>query len=187
MAAGELGSEWDPMQGGFGETMDGGQNGMIPGLLFLSSFAGISIGAFMGAGGLAIGLPPSYYAGTTINGVVYFGLTPEAAAAVAAVGTGAVTQDAATALVGSALMGGGTALGVDAAAIIAIDHYNIAGDGQHYQNFGDYFSLFIPGYTGPGTSPGYPNFPGGGYPNPFGTGGLVCWVPFDVEYCHWEE
>lgn len=184
---GELGAEWDPMQGSYSETMDGGQNGMIPGLMFLSVFSGIGVGAFLGAEGMALGAPISFTEGITIDGVTYFGMTQEGAQAIAALGAGAITQDAATAIQAAAIMGGGTALEIDAAAFLALDQYNPSQDLREWQNFGDYLSLFQNGYIGPGIAPGYPGFPGYGYPNPFGVGGMVCYVNGDTEECHWEE
>lgn len=173
---------YDPSQADYISARDQA----IGGLIGLSAFAMIGVGAFFTTGAIAAGTVAE---GITINGTTYYGVTQATAEFYAGIGTGAITQEAATALVGSAVIGGGSAL--DAAAIIALDHFDISRDARFWQNFGDYMSLFIPGYSGPGIPAGYPGFPGVGYPNPFGTGGFVCYVPYfgddTQEYCFWEE
>lgn len=172
-------------------TNVGNKHIALAGLAGLAACGMVGVGAFFGWGSVVAGTATE--AGITINGVTYYGISQATAEAIAATGSGAISQEAATAIVGSAIMGGGSAL--DAAALIALFIWQPPPPvtPAHHGNFGSYLG----GFTGLGAGgfaepPGFPGFPGGGHGwngpgGATGCGWVIVYYPDDPTrpVAHW--
>lgn len=85
-------------------------------------------------------------------------------------------------------------LGIDAAAIVILDHFHISENSHtayHYGRHGAYMGGAVPGPGGLAEPPGFPGFPGSGIPHmppglPPGAG-WVCYIDEGgLEWCHLE-
>lgn len=168
----ELADQWHPSNADYaqGNSMEGWTGGLIA----LSAFAMIGIGAFF-AVGAGIG------EGITVGGTTYYGVSQATAEALAAIGEGAMTVEAANTVTSAAIMGGGSAF--DAAAVIALYSYDVSSPRfrWHYGRFGAWMGYFTGlGVGGFSTPPGFPDFPGHGFPM---GGAWVCYTIDEYEYC----
>lgn len=184
----EIGPEWDPAAHDYNDfsTPDGRLMGQIMGLTALSAFALIGIGAFCTVAAAEVGtaLDITYTVGgsTIIAGGTAM---TEGQAAILAVSEAEGMTGFGAALLETIIEGGFTAL-FSVESLLALSNYQIPYNPQapnFYGGLGNYLGWFVPGGGGITEPPGFPGFPGHGYPV---GGGWVCWVHNDVEYCHWE-
>lgn len=80
---------------------------------------------------------------------------------------------------------GFTALSMDGLLVLAaFDATADPGLAQNYGNSGSWLGRYLDGLGGGfATPPGFPGFPGYGYPT--GTGGWVCYHLNNTQYCYW--
>lgn len=163
------------------------------GLVALTAFSALSIGGFLTPAAVLAG--PLLDGGVmTGAGNVYFGLTLEAAEAMdAAFAGGVLTQEAATGIMTTAIINGGsTTTGLaDAAALIALDSYEPPHPIHHGILFDihiylDYLFDNIDPHTG---EPPQGGGAGGHAPHP-GNAHLQCYVIIidghSTQLCYWE-
>lgn len=164
---------------------------LLGSLGFLAAFALVSVGAYFTPAQAALGAGAPIY----VNGTAYYGITLEEAttidAALVAADAGDLTLM--TPAIGELITASGLAgttgsfriLSLE--AMVALATYSVAHNAHFYGNFGSYLGSFTPFGGGLTAPPGFPGFPGVGYPNPFGTGHFFCVKVGDTTFCHWEE
>lgn len=157
----EIGPEWDPGAHDYEATSTPLERGILAGVLGLaavSAFSLVGVGAFFTTEAAAAG---AIGEGVTVNGTTYYGITQATAEALYAAEAAGFSQEAATAVVSSGVMGGGSAL--DAAALIALQDWEPPSPNQ-FSQFGHYmgpYALFGNPLGGIQTPPGFPGFFGG--------------------------
>lgn len=175
---------YDPIQADYtGGSYVSHTDQAIGGLIGLSAFALISVGAFFTLGAAVAGT--AVEEGITIGGTTYYGVTQAEAQILAAIGEGPITAEAAEVIATLGPMG--TPPVLDAAAILALDAWRPPLlDAGTYGNFGSYMGTFANGLPGGGltTPPGFPGFLGVGYS--VGTGTFCCVKVNDDWQCHWQ-
>lgn len=159
--ANELGSEWDPANANFGESMDGGTNGMIPGLCFLAAFGTLGIGAFITTGMIA----PGAYAGigSVAGSNLYYGMNQTNADLIEATmaaweteGT-PITAEVSTLIQQSAFAKPfETSSWSQVGSAITLAAYNVVQNQNHFINIGGLGFQPLPG--GDPSIPGFPGF-----------------------------
>lgn len=200
----EIGPEWDPGAHDYEATLTPGATLYVTGVMGLvgmGAFSLLGIGAFF-TYEAAVASPAAV---TTVTYVIGSGANATTVIYAAAEGGVVLTESQAT-FVAMVEAGGMASEPVSVTAILASWGFQATWtegellilaayepptplDRTNYGNFGAYLGYFQYGLPGGGltTPPGFPGFPGVGYPfEPGEPHGFFCVKYDDVDYCHWQ-
>lgn len=187
----EIGPEWDPAAHDYGnggflpETGPGREMAAIMGLTALSAFAMVGVGAFFTHAAIAVGEATTIT--YTVGGAaVYAGgstLTSGQAAILATIASGGL--DGEVVAVSAILSSWGMQM-FTLDSLLALAAFDVSSNHSfrtHFGNSGSWMGNYVSGGGGYANPPGFPGFPGVGYPA--AAGALVCYYIGHDRYCFW--